>query len=374
MLARARHDGTFPSALLLHGDRGVGKQRLALWSAQLLLCAAPAHEPCGRCHPCRLALGLQHPDLHWHFPLTRPKGASGDRLGDALEQERGRVLQERRADPIGGGRPEEPAGIYLAAVQMLRRRAQTRPAMGDEQVFVVGDAEALVSQEASPEAANALLKLLEEPPAGTRLILTSSEPGRLLPTVRSRTVPLHMGRLPRDLVQRFLREEAGVDEAAAEAAARLADGSIGRALGFLPREDRPGELDELRMRALELLRVALSPRRQEAFALALSFSPTGARALAELLDFVDAAVRDLAALAAEAPERTVSPDAATLLRRSLLDRPVDPADAARGLAVVERYRELARGNVNPQLLITGLVEDLRRTLTRRARTAGVSSS
>ena len=183
-----------------------------------------------------------------------------------------------------------------------------------------------------------------------------------------------MGRLPRDLVQRFLREEAGVDEAAAEAAARLADGSIGRALGFLPREDRPGELDELRMRALELLRVALSPRRQEAFALALSFSPTGARALAELLDFVDAAVRDLAALAAEAPERTVSPDAATLLRRSLLDRPVDPADAARGLAVVERYRELARGNVNPQLLITGLVEDLRRTLTRRARTAGVSSS
>src|SRR5688500_7905764 len=82
-------------------------------------------------------------------------------------------------------------------------RAYTRPAMSAEQVFIVGDADALVVQEASQEAANALLKLLEEPPGGTRFILTSSEPGRLLPTVRSRSVPLHVGRLPGELVRLF---------------------------------------------------------------------------------------------------------------------------------------------------------------------------
>ncbi len=364
MLARARREGCFPSALLLHGPRGVGKQRLALWAGQLLLCEQPEEEPCGACHGCRLALGLQHPDLHWHFPLPRPKGVSGDRLADALEQARAERLEERRAEPIQRpqGESREASGIYLAAVQTLRRRAQLRPAMAHEQVFVIGEAEELVVQEASQEAANALLKLLEEPPRDTRLILTSSEPGRLLPTVRSRTVPLHVGRLSGEEVRRLLEEEAGADPAAAARAARAGQGSVGRALGFLPTEDGPGPLDKMRKRALELLRVALSLRREEAFAFALGFSPTGARQLADLLGFLDEAIRDLGATLAGVPERAVDPEGAEQLARTLRGRAVHPADAARALAAVERARVLARGNVNPQLLVTGLTEELRRTL------------
>ena len=362
MLARAQRDGTLPSALLLHGPRGVGKQRLALWAAQLVLCESPAGEPCGRCHSCRLAIGLQHPDLHWHFPLSRPKRSSGDRLGDALEEERARVLAEARATSVRFVRLIEPSGIYLAAIQTLRRRAQSRPSMGSEQVFVVGDAEALVSQEASPEAANALLKLLEEPPNGTRLILTSSEPGRLLATVRSRTVPLHVGRLPGEMVKRFLEEETGVDAVAAGRAALLADGSIGRALGFLPDDDGVVPLEEFRLRALELVRASLSSRQGDAFAIALSFGPTGGRSLAELLDFLDQAIRDVAAIAAGVPERAVNPEIVDLMKRAASETALDPTDAARCIAAVERCRELSRGNVNPQLLVAGLVGDLRRGL------------
>ena len=360
MLARARAEGTLPSALLLHGPRGVGKQRLALWTAQLLLCEAPAEEPCGRCHSCRLALGLQHPDVHWHFPLSRPKGASGDRLGNALEEERSRVLQETRTTPIRFVHLSGPFGIYLAAIQTLRRRAQSRPSMGNEQIFVVGDAEALVSQEASPEAANALLKLLEEPPAGTRLILTSSEPGRLLPTVRSRTVPLHVGPLPGESVRHFLEKEAGVDAATAERVSILADGSIGRALGYLPDDQGVVPLEELRLRALELVRASLSPRRGDAYAVALSFAPTGGRSLVELLDFLDQAIRDVAAVAAGTPEHAVNPEMADLVRGA--GRTPHPTDAAQCFAAVERCRELARGNVNPQLLVAGLTGHLRHNL------------
>ena len=365
VLARARREGTLPAALLLHGARGVGKQRLALWTAQLVLCEAPAEDPCGRCHSCKLALALQHPDVHWHFPLVRPKGASGDKLGDALEEARADELARRRAAPIRFDRHDEPAGIYLAAVQMLRRRAYTRPAMANEQLFIIGDAEALVSQEASPEAANALLKLLEEPPAATRFILTSSEPGRLLPTVRSRTVPVHVGRLPVDLVRRFLVEQAGFEKAQAERAARLGEGSIGRALGFLPNEDGAVPLEALRVRALEILAAALSPQRGDGFRLAMSFPPAGARALVELLDFVEEALRDLAAIATGVPERAVNPDAAGRLEGALARAAVDPTDAARTMGVIDRARELARGNVNPQLLIAGLIEELRRTLSPR---------
>ena len=70
-----------------------------------------------------------------------------------------------------------------------------RPSVGSRKVFVVGDAEAMVPQESSPEAANAFLKLLEEPPADTTLILTSSNPGALLPTIKSRVLPIRLLRL-----------------------------------------------------------------------------------------------------------------------------------------------------------------------------------
>src|SRR5437867_9190281 len=73
-LADAVQRGTLPAALLLQGLRGVGKQRLALWLAQLLLCESrkPAG-PCGECKQCRFATELTHPDLHWYFPRPRQK-------------------------------------------------------------------------------------------------------------------------------------------------------------------------------------------------------------------------------------------------------------------------------------------------------------
>jgi DNA polymerase-3 subunit delta' len=244
--------------------------------------------------------------------------------------------------------------------------------MGDEQVFVVGNAEALVSQEASPEAANALLKLLEEPPAGTHLILTSSEPGRLLPTVRSRTVPLHVGRLPGETVRLFLEQEAGIDTATAKQVSVLADGSIGRALGFLPDDEGVVPLEELRLRAIELVRASLSPKQGDAFAVALSFAPTGGRSLVELLDFLDQAIRDVAAVAAGAPERAVNPEMEDLVRRA--GSALQPTDATRCFAAVERCRELARGNVNPQLLVAGLTGELRHSLLGIRRSPeGISS-
>jgi len=246
--------------------------------------------------------------------------------------------------------------------------------MGNEQIFVVGDAEALVSQEASPEAANALLKLLEEPPTETRLILTSSEPGRLLPTVRSRTVPLYVGRLPGETVKRFLEKETGVDAATAGRVSVLADGSIGRALGFLPDDEGVVPLEQLRLRALELVRASLSPKRGDAFALALSFAPTGGRSLVELLDFLDQAIRDVAAVAAGAPERAVNPEIADLLQRAGRETTPHPTDAAQCLAAVERCRELARGNVNPQLLVAGLTGDLRHSLLGRGQSLEGSPS
>ena len=305
-LTRAHFAAGLPGALLIHGLRGVGKQRLALWLAQLQVCEEPSREgPCGACNSCLMALSLQHPDIHYYFPLPRPKGVAGDRLADALESARIDALDELRTHPVRASEADELRGLYLGLMRGLRRRAHLRPTLATCQVFIIADAEYLVPQEARPEAANALLKLLEEPPPHARFILTSSEPGRLLPTIRSRSVPLHLSPLPVEMVARFIESE-GAEPELASWAAHLGMGSIGRALGFLPAEEKAGPLEAMRQRALGIMEAALAPGRGASYAQAVSFSASGARSLVELFSFVEEWLRDVAAVAAGAEHQVLN--------------------------------------------------------------------
>jgi DNA polymerase III subunit delta' len=369
VLAKAHSTDLLPSCLLLHGSPGVGKQRLALWLAQLLLCTQPGpEEPCGECKACRMCNTLEHPDLHWYFPLARPKGASNpEKLRDALEAARYDRLAEIRQQPL---RPSvasaDPTGLYLAVAQSLRSRAQRRPAMGRRQVFLIGEAEALVPQEASQEAANALLKLLEEPPNGTHLILTSNQPGRLLDTIRSRTLPLHVPPLPRSAVRDFLVSAAGIEGSEAGRAAHLSGGSIGRALGFVSEGEEKGALEALRQDALRLLSAATAKGPGPGYRFALGTPTSRARTLLGLLEFVETGLRDMAAVAAGAAEATLSSDASEFLARVTRENSLHPTHMAEALECVEHAKQMAAGNVNPQLIVAGLTLDLRRTLLRES--------
>ena len=364
-LARACAANSIPGSLLVYGLPGVGKQRVALWIGQLLLCPEPGPEgPCGECKSCRMAVSLEHPDLHWYFPLPRPKGSkTPEKLAAALEEARIATLAERRAEPIRASVPAtEPVGLYLAIARSLRLRAQKMPAMGPRQVFVVARAESLVPQEASQEAGNALLKLLEEPPQGTTLILTTSAPGQVLATIRSRTLPLHLPPLPREQIRRFLVDVVGTTEDQGDRAAGLARGSIGRALGFLPDADEPGPLEEIRQKAFTLLRAALSPSMTEGLGASIGFPPARARGLLGLFAFLQEALRDLAAVADGAHQSVVNTDTVDFLKKAVREHNIQPVAAARALDLVEEASEMASGNVNPQLIVAGLMMDLRRVL------------
>jgi DNA polymerase-3 subunit delta' len=349
-LVRAVRTGRLPGSLLLHGPTGIGKQRLALWLGQLLLCDEEA--ACGECRSCRLSLHLEHPDLHWFFPLPRPKGASGpEKLREKLEEARFEELAERRSLSLTVRDFDSATGIYLAAVQEIKARASRRPAMGRRTVFVVGDAEAMVPQAASPEAANAFLKLLEEPPADTHLLLTSSRPGALLPTIRSRTLGLRVAPVSIGAVERLLVEHAGVDAEKAAAAARQSQGAPGRALRVLSDESRA-----IRDRAAALIRAGLSSDRADRWAFAATLSPRGARG--EFDDVLAAAteiLRDLLARSLGLPELGFEPETAA----SLDGGSPPPAHALlRALALVEEAREEAARNLNPQAITAGLLSQL----------------
>jgi DNA polymerase III subunit delta' len=371
-LAAARARDAIPGSLLLHGARGVGKQHLALWLARLLVCDDPGEGPCDRCGPCRMAASLEHPDIHWYFPLVRPRNAAADKLKDALESARHQELADFRANPLRASWSDEVRGLYLGTVHNIRSRAHMRPTMAEGPVFIVGQSELLVPQESSPEAANALLKLLEEPPGAARFILTSSEPGLLLPTIRSRTVPLHVGPLSHADVKGFLLHHAHVEEDVAEWAATLAQGSPGRALGFLPDEGEPGPLEALRRKAFDLVVAATASDVSTGYGMAISYPSARARRLVELFSFVEEWLRDLGATAAGAHEEVFNRDALPRLQEHLRKASISAVDVPAAFAVVERARELARGNVNPQLVVSGLLRDLRRTLTSAPTLAGAA--
>jgi DNA polymerase III subunit delta' len=340
-LATSMRAGKLPTALLLAGAPGVGKQRLGLWIAAGLLCEQGPGEPCGTCHSCRLAANLSHPDLNWFFPIPRLKGDE-DKQAEEAEEILAQAVQARREQPLYA-RPDGMAAIFLPLVRALHRRAQMRPAMARRKVFVIGEAERLVPQASSPEAANALLKVLEEPPPDTWFVLTASEPGSLLPTIRSRLVQLRVRRLKTAEVTRFLAEVPQPPLSAAEAKRRadLAGGSIGAALA---EGAGAGDTDADARALLEAAQRGRLARLR--FALAVkSFGGRG--------DFT-------ATLNA----------AADVLRDRLAERLRHPATAGEGppatglleaIREIERAKKLARGNVNPQLIAA----DLTRALAER---------
>ena len=351
-LLAARARGALPASLLLQGPPGVGKQRLALWLAQTLLCgtadgARGAGEPCGRCQHCRYAAELTHPDLHWIFP--RPRLKDGDASVDDVRADLAAATSER----VAQGGLYRPAGgldaLFVPTVRYVVQRAATTPAMAGRKVFVVGDAERMVPQESSPEAANALLKLLEEPPADTSLILTTSEPGALLPTIRSRVASLRVAPLGDAELRGFLADPAvaaalrslGVQGEPAALTER-AGGAPGRLL--VGPEAQAAERE-----AERLLQAALGGGRAERMQAAASQGVSRARGA--FTDVLDALARQLGALARQATGAGAAGSAASPNPRRALA-------AVRGIDAVERARQRAAGNVNPQLVTAELLREL----------------
>jgi len=282
LLSESAASGKLPGSLLLHGPRGVGKQRLALWLGQLLLCSAD-EKPCGKCRACEYSRSVTHPDLHWYFPRLRLKDAD-PALADVVDDYQDAVA-ERLANGGLYAAPPGNEGIFVATVRAIVQQASLTPAMALKKVFVIGDAERMVPQEGAEYAANAFLKLLEEPSPKTTLILTSSEPGALLPTIRSRAVSIRVPPLSDAAMRSFLADPT-VSEALDKAGApRSASERLSLAGGA------PGELfgDEARGRAIraarKLLDAALAPKESARHAAVLAVGASGARgAFSDTLD------------------------------------------------------------------------------------------
>ena len=186
--------GQVANAYLLAGPEGVGKRRIALEMAKALNCAVTGERPCDTCPSCRQMGRGAHPDLH----VLLPGGASDQ--------------------------------VKMEDVRQLLGRVALRPFSASVQVAVIVGAERLTE-----EAANSLLKVLEEPPARSRFFLTTARLSDCLPTIVSRCQLIRCRPLPSDVIARLLADAQACTPDAAQAIARLSGGSASAALDLAER-------------------------------------------------------------------------------------------------------------------------------------------
>ncbi|MEJ5376137.1 MAG: DNA polymerase III subunit delta' [bacterium] len=303
VLKKALGASRLAHAYLFVGPQGVGKSTTAREFAKAIQCVSRSQEACEHCIACRKVRDGTHPDVIW------------------LERQGKQILVEQ--------------------VRELQRRLMYRPLEGVHRVAILQDAQDLTLQ-----AGNALLKLLEEPPADTVMVLLAVSEQSLLPTVVSRCQKLRFAPLPEATVSAYLIQRLGWEPQRAAQAARAAQGSIGRAL-LLEKED----VELLRNEARELLYsiqgLGLVELLEKAKMWALSRQEASAR-----LEAMRSTTREmlLEELGAEDTDENISKRSYSLGRRKWLLEVWEMS--GRALEALER-------NINPQLLLENLLAGIK---------------
>jgi DNA polymerase-3 subunit delta' len=322
ILKLALHRRRVPNSLLFTGPEGVGKRRTALTLAKALNCLRLSDDSCDECESCRA--------IDKDFGLA---GNGGDeewgRFPDVME-----IAAERNV-------------IKIDQIRLLRQMACLRPMAGRHRVFLIDEAEKM-----GEEAENSLLKVLEEPPPYAHIILLSSNPYLLLPTIRSRCQTLVFTAITREEVERELLV-AGYDREQARVLSLFVGGNLERALD-LDWED----IRELKSRAWGLFTGLVLDDRPSGFLERFGANPKmfqeEIRKHLEVFLFL---ARDLVLLRCGGDSSLLlNPDYEAELRRA-----APKSEVPHGLAVLaEIGSTLAAlsGNLNKNLLLTTFVSNL----------------
>jgi DNA polymerase-3 subunit delta' len=318
--------GRFPHSLILAGPRGAGKYTLALMLARAFNCLNPTESDglpdfCGVCSNCtRIAEAAN----------LEERVAEAVEARDALretDKRDTRILIQTHPDVLIVPPDPPQLQIKIGQVRQVIHVAYYRPPVECKRTFTI-----FTSSTFMREAANSLLKVLEEPPEHTSLILLTENPQELLPTIRSRAVVHRLGAIPASDLESLLAQRRPALKAADRAlAARLAEGAVGRALTI----DLDAYLSS-RQDALVVLHTALrEPDYSQLFHATESYraGADGQEKSLSLLRALGSLIEDLLLVVAGTPQLVRNLDLAAELDRMAQGLSVDWIDGAARLLV-----------------------------------------
>jgi DNA polymerase-3 subunit delta' len=326
ILRRMLTAGRVPGALLFVGEDGVGKKQFALELAKALNCRAPVGvEACDRCSSCVRIRQSKFPE-YADDKENKEKIIRSDHPDVALARPYNRILR-------------------IGPMREIEQEANFRPFEGNARVFIVEEANRL--NEAS---SNALLKTLEEPPRTSHLILITSRPAQLLPTIRSRCQVVRFAPLAPKEIEAHLIEGGQVSQTDARLLATVARGSIGRALST--------DLESYRQQREAMMDVmnALALTNDRARLLRASEEMNDAKRKDEYeprLDVLATLIHDVWVLALGAPpEQVLNQDLRAQLSKMVSH--LDSRRPARWLAQIEQHRRGLDVNINRKIATDAL--------------------
>ncbi|MBI1807605.1 MAG: DNA polymerase III subunit delta' [Ignavibacteria bacterium] len=352
ILSTSLERGRLAHAYLFSGAEGVGKYAMAIELAKILNCEQSSIEACDHCPSCKRAESLLHPNIRVVFAL--PVGKS-EKYGDAplakLTNEEVTIVQEqlglKAKNPYHTIVIPRANDIKVNSVREIRREASLSSFGRGNKVFIILEAEHM-----NDEASNAILKTLEEPHDDTYLILTSSRPDNLLPTINSRCQHLRFDHLSEGQIGQALQERERVNAQQATMIARLARGSYAKALRSID-SSLAGQREE----AIELLRVILHKSRKVLLEhIDQIMGEYEKQDIEELLLMMQLWLRD-AILCKEGVDANVAGDEGDAVRRFVNHYP--EAHLSRAIEAIDRAISLLHKNVYIPLIILDLAIQLK---------------
>ena len=323
LLKRMLESGRVPGALLFTGVDGVGKKLFAVELAKALNCRSPKGvEACDECSSCKRI-------ARFNYPQT-DKAEDWEQLIRTDHADVAMVMAPKRI-------------LRVDQMRSIEREANYRPFEGKARVFLIDEADKL-----NEPSANALLKTLEEPPRTSHIVLITSRPAMLLPTIRSRCQVVRFSPLTVTEIEDYLKQSKDSKTKDLPLRARLAGGSIARAL----HED----LADYEARRAVMLRVleALTVTRDRQQLLTVSEELTSARYkddYEEMLDILEALIRDAWVLKL-GDANIVNEDQASRLAK-IAER-LTSVDAQRWIDEIELLREQLIVNINRKVATDAL--------------------
>ena len=265
MLARSVDEGRVSHAQLFTGLSGYGTLPLALAYAQYVNCTARSGgDSCGECPSCRKSAAMEHPDLHFTFPSNKPKGEKSSKKSTADDF----LPKWRRIVLDTGGYFDEPAWyeaididnkqglISRADADAVIRKLSLKAFEGAYKIMVVW-----LPERMRVEAANGLLKILEEPWERTLFLLVSEQPEQLLPTILSRVQQVVVPAIGCGDTEKFLARKYSLPADRLSAISRLCGGDLIRAQRMAA--DEGGEADGFFTMFTQLMRLSYNDRHME---------------------------------------------------------------------------------------------------------------